>query len=160
MTRGRRAAVHALLAVIVGGHVYDVVAGGEHWPFSANPMYAHAQRAFVLDAAWLVGVRADTREEFPLWDRRSLAPFDRARLDDAWRAIVAEPDGRARVATALADCLRRYERRRRAGPHDGPPLLGLRLYEGHWQLDPAARNVAAPDSRRLVAEVAAGTPTS
>ncbi len=160
MTTGRRALVYALLAVIVGGHVYDIVSGEEHWPFSPNPMYAHARGDFALDAGWLVGVRADTLDEIPLWDERYLAPFDRARLDEAVRAIAAEPGGDARVVTALADCLVRYERRRRAGAHDGPPLAGLRLYAGHWQLDPAARNAAAPDTRRPVAEFMAPPPAS
>jgi len=160
MTTGRRAAIHALIAVIVGGHLYDIVTGGEHWPFSPNPMYAYANRSFELDAPWLVGVHAETMEEVPLWDRRQLAPFDGARLRQALSAMATAPDGPARVATALADCLARYERRRRDGEHDGPPLAGLRLYAAHWRLDPTARNVAQPDTRRLVSECMAGLPAS
>lgn len=161
MTAARRALVYGLMATIVIGHLYDVVTGREHWPFSPSPMYSHLNRDFVLDVPRIVGVRGDgVAAEFPLRETRYLAPFDQSRLGQALNAMLQAPDGRARVATALADCLARYERRRRAGEHDGPPLSGLRLYHAHWRLDPAARNVEQPDGQDLVVEVAAAANAS
>lgn len=148
--------VYGLMAVLVIGHLYDVVTGREHWPFSPTPMYSHLNRDFVLDVPRIVGVRGDgVTAEFPLRETRYLAPFDQSRLGQALNVMLQAPDGRTRVATALADCLARYEDRRRAGEHDGPRLSGLRLYHAHWRLDPAARNAEQPDGQDLVVEVTA-----
>jgi len=59
MTTGRRGLVYTLLAVIVGGHVYDIVSGEEHWPFSPNPMYAHRVRQ--------IGIRVLLGPSFVTW---------------------------------------------------------------------------------------------
>ena len=56
-------------------------------------------------------------------------------------------------AEALRDLLRRYEERRRAGQHDGPPLRGLRLYRLQWQLDLWGRNRDQPNQRDLLFEL-------
>jgi hypothetical protein len=161
MTAARRASVYGLMAVIGVGHLYDVATGREHWPFSPSPMYSHRNRDFVLDAARIAGVRGDgAPDEFPLRETRYLAPFDQSRLGQALNAMLQQPDGRARVATALADCLARYERRRRGGEHDGPPLVALRLYSAHWRLDPAARNAERPEHQDLLVEVTAAVPVS
>lgn len=155
MRRRRRWLVHALIAVIAAGHLYDIATGREHWPFSPYPMYSHLLREWTLTTPRLYGVRRDGGGELPLWATVYLEPFDQARLLQAVQAMWPERDGRARVASALADCLARYERRRASGEHDGPPLAGLRYYYLHWTLDAAARNVDRPDHRELVAEVAA-----
>ncbi len=154
MTRWRRRAVYGLIAVIVAGHLYDVATGGEHWPFSSYPMYSHLNREWTLSFPRLVGIRRDG-SELPLWRTEYLAPLDQSRLDQALGGMLSRPDWRTRVGAALADCLARYERRRRAGAHDGPALRALRLYDLGWTLDRAARNVDAPDRRRLLLEVAA-----
>jgi hypothetical protein len=148
----RRWVVYGLMAVVVGGHLYDLVVDREHWPFSQYPMYAHAAREWSMLVPRLVGVRADGGE-ITLWETRYLEPFDQARLVQAIQALMQAPDGRSRAATALADCLARYERRRRAGVHDGPALAALRLYHVLWTLQPSAANVEHPDRRDLVLEV-------
>jgi hypothetical protein len=149
----RRWLVYGLVTVMVGGHLYDLVTDREHWPFSQYPMYAHAAREWSMLLPRLVGVRSDGGGEVELWETRYLEPFDQSRLLQALQTILQEPDGRSRATAALADCLARYERRRRDGAHDGPALAGIRLYHVLWTLEPTAANVDHPDRRDLVLDV-------
>jgi hypothetical protein len=52
----------------------------------------------------------------------------------------------------VTDVYDRYERRREAGDHDGPPLQAVRVYQLHWVLQPGARNAMHPNARELVYE--------
>jgi len=144
MKAPRRRLVYGLVAVIVAGHAYDLAVDREQWPFSQYPMYAHAARDWSVLVPRLMGVRSDGAGEIALVSDRYLEPFDQARLMQALQTMLQEPDGRTRVAAGLADCLRRYERRRRAGAHDGPALDALRLYHMQWTLAPDAANVGRP----------------
>jgi hypothetical protein len=65
----------------------------------------------------------------------------------------ADPQRHPLLRTALQDCLARYEDLRRSGRHNGPALVGVRLYRLRWRLDRWARNVDRPDSRTLILEV-------
>ena len=154
MSRRRVWLVHALLVVMVGGHLHDLATGREHWPFSPYPMYAHAAREWSVVVPLLVGVRRDGGE-LPLRGEAYLAPFDQSRLLQALGAILLQTDGRERASVALRDCLARYERRRVAHEHDGPALGALRYYHETWALDREARNVERPERQDLVLEVAA-----
>lgn len=152
MQAWRRWCVFGLVAVVVGGHLYALAVDRELWPFSQYPMYARATDAWTVLVPRLVGVRHDGRET-DLVDTQYLEPFDQARLMQALATLLQQPDGRVRATTALADCLNRYERRRRDRAHDGPALRALRLYHMLWTLEPTARNVGTPERRDLVLEV-------
>lgn len=153
MAARRRWLVYALVSVIVAGHLYDLAVGREHWPFSPYPMYARATGEWTVLMPRIMGVRNDGAGEVAFRDARWLAPFDQARLLQSLQTMLAEPDGRRHAATALADCLARYERRRRAGDHDGPALAALRLYHMRFALSADAANVDRSDRRDLVLEV-------
>jgi len=56
-------------------------------------------------------------------------------------------DRPADLAAAVEDVYARYERRRKAGDHDGPPLQAVQ-----WTLQPDAGNAMEPDARALVYE--------
>ena len=152
MQAWRRWCVYGLVTVMVGGHLSALALDRELWPFSQYPMYARATNERTVLMPRLVGVRRDGGE-IALLDSRYLEPFDQARLMQVLAALLQHPDGRERAATALVDCLDRYERRRRAGAHDGPALGALRLYHMLWTLEPTARNVNAPERRDVVVEV-------
>jgi hypothetical protein len=148
----RRAVVNAVLAALLAGSAYDVATDQEHWPFSQYPMFSGVWRSPTFTWLRLFGVTADGRE-FPLDSNRFIAPFDQSRLPKALKRILGGRDGPARVRTALADCLARYEELRQQKSHEGPPLAALRLYELEWTIDPDAANVDRPDHRVFVAEV-------
>ncbi len=115
-------------------------------------MFSVSWRSHTFTWLRLFGVTADGRE-FPLASNKYIAPFDQSRLPKALRHMLDEPDAAARVRTAVADCLARYDALRDERAHDGPPLVAMRLYELEWTIDPTAANVDRPDHRRLITEV-------
>jgi len=152
MSSLRRRIVNVVLGALIVGSAYDIAADQEHWPFSQYPMFSGVWRSPTFAWLRLFGVTVDGRE-FPLDANRFVDPFDQSRLPKALRRILDGPDGQARVRTALADCLTRYEELRRQKRHEGAPLAALRLYELEWTIDPDAANVDRPDRRSLIAEV-------
>jgi hypothetical protein len=153
MSGARRCVVYAALAVICAGSLVDLATDREHWPFSQYAMYSEVKREpYELRQLRLFGVPA-RGEEFALRQVEYIQPFDQVRLRLILSEFRVDPRRRPLLATALQDCLTRYETLRRAGRHSGPPLAGVRLYELHWRLDPWAHNADRPDSRTLVLEV-------
>jgi hypothetical protein len=157
--RRRLRVVELALAVLIGGSLVDIVVDVdvEHWPFSPYPMYATVARPGPLTVTRLMGVVEGTGREIPLTSDADIRPFDRSRLAAALRRLAVRGDS-ARLNRALLDCLTRYERRRGAGDHHGPPLAAVRLYELTWTLDPRAANVDTPTGKRLIAAVSRGAP--
>jgi hypothetical protein len=155
LTRSRRLLVYGLIATIVGGHAFDVVADREHWPFSNYPMYSRLKRSSSLTAHLLYGVTDDAaRSESAFMLTRYTTPFERGRLNTALGDLDSAADRDQRLTAALGDLLARYETRRRAGDHTGPPLRSLRLYRVTWALQPWAANVDQPTRRDLRFEYA------
>lgn len=157
MRAWRQRLVQSLMAVVIGGHCYDIATGREHWPFSPYPMYSHLPH-WTMETGRIMAVPSGGGAELVWREPHLLAPFDQSRLLQGLDTLLRAGD-RPRVTAALRDCLVRYERRRRAGEHDGPALHALRYYRTHWALDPEARNVDRPDRRDLVVEVTLPGPT-
>jgi len=156
MTANRFVAVHALVAILLAGSVFDIVTGQEHWPFSPYPMFSSVERSRTLDSLLLTGVAADqSGREFPLRDAAFIAPFDQCRLNTALQRARSSDDQGQRLHAMLKDSLARYEAQRERGAHDGPPLRAVRVYDAHWTLDGQARNVETPDRLRLIDEAVA-----
>lgn len=151
ISRRRRWIASLAVAVLVGGSTFDILLTREDWPFSHYPMFASV-RGREISVTRLYGVTADG-EEIPFDDDRYTHPFDLTKTRTSLRKIHGNAERRDRIDEALRDFLRRYETRRVAGRHDGPPLAGIRLYDVHWKLDPWARNAHHPDARELIAEV-------
>lgn len=161
LTRPRLLLVYLLLAATAGGQLWDLLAFTEHWPFSRYAMFSRAEIGGGRSRTRLVvyGVRADGGE-LPLVAPAYLAPFDAHRLDLTLANLSGvQPEGKRdilparpeRLRPALADLLRRYEARRQAGRHGGPPLVGLRLYAVSEPRSAAGGGPAV--ERRRLAEV-------
>jgi hypothetical protein len=163
MSKRRILLVHAVIALLIAGSLYDIAMDRETWPFSQYPMYSglHGSRLAQLQ---LFGVaQEEPHQEIPLNDpsyiepaSEYLQPFDRSRIRWAFDWILVKNEGAQRrqmFDNALLDCLKRYETLRLAGRHNRPPLQGIRLYQLQWRLDPQASNVDHPDNRTLIAEV-------
>jgi hypothetical protein len=117
-------------------------------------MYAWVERGAGLARYDLVG-RTPDGSEVPIRAFRQLWPFDDARLLQALGRLHSAGD-RAGLIEALGFVGNHYERSRRAGRNDAPPISHVRLYRSEWpRLDPWGRDVDAPLSRTLVAEAAA-----
>jgi hypothetical protein len=152
MTQSRKLILSVLFVGFMAGSLFDIITDQEHWPFSQYPMFSGVWRSPTFSWLRLFGVTSDGRE-FPLDENRFVSPFDQSRLPKALKQMLQEPDGPARVRTAVEDCLARYEVLRVSGRHDGPPLAALRLYELEWTIDPDAANVDNPDRKTFIAEV-------
>ncbi len=146
--------IYPCLGLFVAGSLFDIATGREHWPYSPYGMYSSVERARSLQTLRLIGItRAGS--QFPLVANRYLWPFNRSSLRWTLGRLNESADRAQRLPAALEDCLRRYEERRRAGRHDGPPLQALGLYRVWWTLDPLARNVDRPDRQELLMQVRA-----
>jgi hypothetical protein len=146
--------VHALILLLVGGSLYDIKTGREHWPFSPYPMFSIVERQPTLKCLRVVGIPAEgAASEIQLLEEDLIHPFDQCRLTSAFSRTYSNPAGGGLIREQLRDCLARYESRRTAGQHHGPALRAVRLYEMQWTLLDDASNVDSPSTRRLVAEV-------
>ncbi len=154
MTRVRIWLAHAVIAVAAGGGLLAIASDTERWPFSPYPMYAKIRPAsYSMPVLFGVTAGAPARE-FPLFAKAYLYPFSAAGLRDSFSIQLRRNAARPEVPRqALLDCLRRYERRRRAGLHDGPVLRGMRLYRLTWALLPRASNVERPEGKEFLLEV-------
>jgi GT2 family glycosyltransferase len=149
MARQRLLLIYGLLAVILGGSLFDIIGDTEHWPFSNYPMYSGTEKSHSLTTFRLFGVTQDGSEISLHNDIRYLQPFDNSRLPQAFERVAEKHQ----LKEAVLDCFLRYEALRRAGRHSGPQLQAMRLYRVYWVLDPWARNVDHPDHKDLFVEV-------
>ncbi len=148
-------AAYLVIAIIVGGSLFDMLRDTEHWPWSNFPMYSapEEQTASFQDYR-LYGVLQNDHSEISLaTDSRYTQPFDPSRLAEALAGLAGDP----RINEGLLDCLVRYENLRKAGAHDGPPLSGIRMYKVRFTLDPWGRNTEQPDQKLLISEVSLPT---
>ena len=81
--------VYALLAVLLGGHLYDAVRFQEHWPFSHYPMFAGIAQP-ELTTYQLIGLTGaqGVEREVPTYERSQL----RAGMRISGYAIVEQYD--------------------------------------------------------------------
>jgi len=78
-------------------------------------------------------------------------------LNQSLRKIEQRVQGKRDLHEAARNILERYEARRAAGRHAGPPLRALRIYRIAWQFDPWARNADHPEHRTLLCEATQAT---
>jgi hypothetical protein len=160
-----------VVAVIVVGHAFSIATQHPHWPFHDYTMYSALSEEPRYDRLQIRGVTADGRE-IPFANQASIAPIPLYHLRMGFMWVDMYKKGREDAMDALCrDTLRRYEDRRLAGLHSGPPLTKLRLYQLHWEpLDAQARDTATPttvtlrfesgDSRRAAAAHVPGSVSS
>jgi hypothetical protein len=151
MTKRRAVLVSAALLAVVALHVQASLLGHDRWPFCTYPMYAKnkAEETFVY--LRLFGVLPDGTET-QLLGNEHLRPFDQSRIAESMHKMTLTEGTTRRHAQGLTDVLRRYERQRQAGHHNGPELTRLRLYRTKHELKPWAENLHRPEERVLLAE--------
>jgi hypothetical protein len=156
MSRRRILVVYGLLAVLLGGHLYDAARGQEHWPFSNYPMFAGIAQADLTTYQFIGVTQASdgsAREIVVDWHAIPVLPA--YKLQSTLRHY--DKTDRPKLQRLMRDYLDTYEARRKLGLHDGPPLLALRLYLVHIpiQLPPVTADLKAGrwSDARLVMEV-------
>jgi len=142
-------AAYIVIALIIGGSLFDMVRDTEHWPWSNFPMYSRLEdKGATFQDYRLYGVpKANPLAEFSLaTDGRYTQPFDTSRLAEALAELANDP----RLHQGIADCLRRYENLRKARAHNGPEIGALRLYRVTFKVDPYGRNTETPEEKTFI----------
>lgn len=129
MTRGRLVTVYALLAVLVGGHLFDNVRRTEHWPFSNYPMFASVEgnrlQTYRFTCLYADGTGAIREMDFnPDW----VPSLPQYKFADPMRDYLDWNPNPTRVHQLLADYLATYDACRRAGLNHGPDVTAVRVY--------------------------------
>ena len=168
MQRGEWLIAHLLILCIAGGSLHAIVERRDLWPFSHYPMYSKVTpdvfRRLVIKGVTDAGEIDLTHGRYfrPFHPSRILVAFDRIqrrsrrlrqRADDAGTPLAPEDTALHRLRQASEYLARRYEELRAEGAHDGPPLLGIRLYHYHWRLQSGAANRDRPDTVQRIAQL-------
>jgi len=137
--------VFALAAVLLGGHLFDIIRQREHWPFSFYPMYGRVQRKPVLKVPALYGLMKEGKRAKGERITRSFVPqLSEARIRNillaAWGRDGSAPNSKQKIAAILYDYIKLYESRRRAGRHDGPPMVEAQFVQITWSVKSGAPN--------------------
>ncbi len=125
MTFERTLVLSAAFLALLLAHVIAVVRQRAYWPILPYSMFS----AIVGDQVPSIVPFAVTAggEELPFLREDHIFPFMQTELKYSL-APIARDRHSAWVVEALSDLIRRYEARRLCGLHDGPPIVGMRLY--------------------------------
>jgi hypothetical protein len=159
----RRWLVYVILAVIVVPHLYEVAVQKEHWPFSPYQMWSKPSVGWDVKREMLRGVTADGRE-VPLTPKhlypipyqmvvvnmqhasKAVSDMESATAESAKLAAKGDAAGAAEFTKTaerkkadadriVGGLLEHYTQRLEKKQHDGPPLMGIRLYQVTWGMD-------------------------
>jgi hypothetical protein len=151
MSFRRRWVVYGLVAVVLGGNLVSFIFNDQLWPYSPYPMFADAreedQRTFETLA--LVGEPVAGGEiwfESQGYLSHGLSPMV---INSGFRGSRARP-GMNGLDEQLRETYQFYERRRRQGRSNAPPLRRLHLYRFSWTLRQDLANLRTP-RRTLIA---------
>ena len=160
---GRSILLSTVSLLIVIGSLFSIIFDKEYWPFSPYPMFSDIRReASSVSTLQLYGVtQGEPHDEILIsMDRKPyIKPFQGSVFMTALKRMESEhnPKKSSRLLNeGLLDTLKRYEKHRLAGDHDGPPLQGLRLYRVKGYPEAGSGNVNRPDDRKLIAEAEQG----
>ena len=148
MSYRRRLAVYGLIAFVLGGNLVSFIFNRQRWPYSQYPMFASAG-LLTIETLALVGEPVDGGEVwFESQGYLGHGPSPMI-INGAFGSERAHP-GMSGLDERLRDTYEFYERRRRQGLSDAPPLRRLRLYRFNWTLRPDLANLRTPH-RTLIA---------
>lgn len=148
MRRHRLWVAGGVLSFIVLGHVAAFASHTEPWPFSRYHLYSKVYSTREpIKRLYLVGLTEGGREV--ALSNRHFPPIDGTRLRRALSRIFEPEDDAPVDPEQLAGWLELYERFRVEGKHDGPALVGMRVYKGEWHFRGDARNAKDPPDKRF-----------
>jgi hypothetical protein len=157
--RPRRVTQYIVIAVVLIfglGHLWDIVAFQEHWPYSRYSMYS-TKKPKKTQAFEVWGIRArgerNGSDEFKM--QRSgefIVPL--ASIKRMYG--TGRPNEVKRVRAAMREFVRYYNDLRTKRHHPGPPIRGVRVYRTTFFLKDDAGNAKRPDVRELLIEAESG----
>ncbi|MDX1943840.1 MAG: hypothetical protein SFU86_00420 [Pirellulaceae bacterium] len=165
MSAWRQRAIGHLAVTIVVAHLAAMIWKIDEWPLSNYSMFSSLMKGEVR-RQMVYGVTVGGGERMLRADAY-FAPLGVSKLSHCLNVANradeklkkrdrATTDERLpKVARSLLDL---YDDRREKGLHHGPELIGLRLYEVRWRIDPKLANLDHPEHRKLVAEYVVDQP--
>lgn len=154
MSLSRQIAVDCVAFILVFGHIYCHVFNRDFFPFSNYPMFSalyHKSDGFYILTSYIIyGIVRGSSDETRLAAFNHTRPFENWRLGATLHDLKTIND--ELFSQAMADVLNRYHKLKNAGVHNGPELIGLRLCQVSWKIDPLAANRHAPDSSKLIGD--------
>jgi hypothetical protein len=147
MSFRRRWVVYGLVAVVLGGNLASFIFFRQLWPYSPYPMFADVDDPDTFETLALVGEPVDGGEfwfEGQGYLTHELSPMV---INAAFGGRRARP-GMNGLDERLRDTFEFYERRRRQGLSNAPPLRRLYLYRFSWTLRTDLANLRTP--RRML----------
>ncbi len=154
MKPSRRLMVYAWLAILIVGHSVAIIDKSELWPFSPYRLYSRLYRSDPHHVMMLYGVSADGSET-----RLSAAhfqPIDRGRLHRVLNRTLHGSTTQDEFHDRLIAWAALYEGKRQQLGHDGPQLVGMRLYVERHFFRADVANRYTPDERELKGQVFLG----
>jgi hypothetical protein len=151
LNKRRRLVVNVFIAVCIGGHVFDIVTGTEHWPFSHYGMFSGLTPRHISAKLYLYGV--SHTGDVPLNVQSYFVPLDDQRVRGAILKIQRRSGDQIAVESAIRYVGARYEYLRQMGAHHGPPLFAMKLVAVSWTQHEWAENKGSPDSVRVLYEI-------
>lgn len=129
--------VYAILAVLIAGHLFEVVTQHEHWPFSPYQMWSKPSLGWDVNREMLRGVTDEPTPREVAIGPGQLSPIPYqmvvVNMQTAKRAVQ---EGRPKDAEQIINgLLTHYNNRLAAGKFQGMKLKGLRLYQVTWKMD-------------------------
>ena len=127
---------NAVIVAVISIFLYDIFNYDEHWPFSSHRMYSTINGpTYVKNELMLVTADGEVTPDVDLYFK----PFKKSRFNYMLRNLIRS--GNKRLAReALDNMATIYEKNKEASDDQWPELVGLRLYQLSWELDPSLAN--------------------
>jgi hypothetical protein len=142
MSFRRRRVVYGLVAIVLGGNLASFIFFEQLWPYSPYPMFARA-RELRFETLALVGEPVDGGEiwfESQGYLSHQVSPM--VITNGFWNDVYGP--GMNGLDEHLRETYEFYERRRRKGLSNAPPLRRLQLYRFNWTLRRDLANLRTP----------------
>lgn len=156
MAANRKQFVLGLLAVLLAGHLYCVVANVEYWPFSRYPMYSAVHQSKWTDEFLVGTLRDDPSEEVRISYLAFARPISvKVSLARLIGALKADPDKAGNLREALVELGQIYTSKKGGlKPADYQEIGTLRLVRISWEVIPGEDHTNAKEiGREVVMEV-------
>lgn len=135
-----RVPFYVLGGFILFGQVVDILIAREHWPFSHFPMYTGIQKE-EYQRNRPEGILPDG-SEISLVDY--FVPLSPGKVSNVIVSYGSHDPDKHNQRCA-EEYYKWYVRSRELGRHDGPEILGVRVYELQWTINENADNIDSPN---------------
>ena len=138
---------NALIIVVISIFLYDIFLYTEHWPFSSHRMYSTLiPGSYVRNELMLVTPEGEVAPDV----NNYFKPIKKSSFTYMLRNVIRSRN-RSMIEQVMKNMGEIYERNKQDFGEDWPELLGLKLYQLKWDMDPQLSTKDTP-TKSLVFE--------